>query len=96
MARLLALSSLCLLVAGLSGCTLCASPYDCDYGLYGGSWQRHDPAQGRVGSAFNNAGSPVLPTTEELIEPPGEPTPVDSPERPRTPTPLRPGVGEEA
>ena len=78
----------CLLVAPLAGCTICPSPYDCDYGFYGGSWQRHEPSQGRVGSAFNNAGSPVNPAVEESIEVPGEPTPSE------IPGPLQPGVGE--
>jgi len=86
--------SLGLLVALLTGCTLCPSPYDCDYGFFGGSWQRHEPAQGRVGSAFHNAGAPTNPRSEEAIETPGEPTPSDSPYRPETPAPLRPGVEE--
>ena len=88
------LISACLLIAPLTGCTLCPSPYDCDYGFYGGSWQRHEPSQGRVGSAFNNAGAPLNPRVEESIEVPGEPTPSESPERPTIPSPLRPGVGE--
>jgi hypothetical protein len=88
------LISACLLIAPLAGCTLCPSPYDYDYGLYGGSWQRHEPSQGRVGSAFHNAGAPVNPPVEELIQTPGEPTPSESPERPTIPSPLQPGVGE--
>jgi hypothetical protein len=79
----------------LSGCTLCPSPYDCDYGLFGGSWERHEPSQGRVGSAFNNAGSATIPSSEQTIETPGEPTPVDSPNRPDIPRPLLPGAQED-
>jgi hypothetical protein len=78
----------------LAGCTLCASPYDYDYGLFGGSWQRYEPSQGRVGSRFNNAGAPINPHREELIQTPGEPTPIESPTTPEIPTPLRPG-GQE-
>ena len=89
---LLAACSLCLMTVSLAGCTLCASPYDCDYGLYGGSWQRHDQANGRVGSAFNNAGAPTNPTPEEVIQTPGTPTPTDSPNRPTTPSTLRPDM----
>jgi hypothetical protein len=81
---------ICLLMP-LTGCTLCASPYDCDYGLFGGSWERHEPSHGRVGSKFHNAGSPVYPQSEEAIRTPGEPTPSNVPE---TPTPLRPDVDE--
>jgi hypothetical protein len=88
------LVSVCLLAAGLAGCTLCPSPYDCDYGFYGGSWQRDVPSQGRVGSAFNNAGGPINPPQEEPIQTPDEPTPSDAPDRPTTPTPLRPHVDE--
>ena len=80
----------CLLMP-LAGCTLCASPYDCDYGFFGGSWQRYEPAQGRVGSRFHNAGSPVNPRVTEAVQTPGEPTPSEAPE---TPTPLRPDVNE--
>lgn len=83
---------LCLLVVPLAGCTLCPSPFDCDYGLYGGSWERHHPSEGRVGSAFNDAGAPVMPPREELSPPSGEPTP-SGPSTP-TPTPLRPDVEE--
>src|SRR4051794_24718530 len=89
------IASLCLLAAGLAGCTICASPYDSHYGFYGGSWQRYEPTQGRVGSAFNNAGAPINPAPES-IQPTGEPTPSGSPTRPEIPIPLRPGVDQEA
>lgn len=40
----------------VSGCAICASPYDSHYPAYGGSWERDDPSEGRVGSAFQPAG----------------------------------------
>lgn len=52
----------CLLLGMLmfaSGCAVCASPFDYDYSAYGGSWERGDPSQGRVGSAFLPAGVTV-------------------------------------
>lgn len=82
---------LVLLALPLAGCTLCASPYDYDYGFFGGSWPRYEPSHGRVGSKFQEAGSPVNPRLEESIQTPGEPTPSDAPQ---TPTPLRPDVEE--
>ena len=56
MLRKLYCTGLLLLVSSSLGCALCCSPDDCNYGAYGGRWQRHDPACGRVGSAFNDAG----------------------------------------
>jgi hypothetical protein len=91
MRRLLA-TALCLLAAGFVGCTLCPSPYDCDYGFYGGTWERHDRAHGRVGSRFNNAGSSTI--VPEEVQTPGEPTPIDDPDRPTIPTPLEPDMLE--
>lgn len=44
------------LVASGSGCAMCASPWDCAYGTYGGKWQRGDQFHGRVNSAFESAG----------------------------------------
>jgi len=44
------------LVCSSSGCTMCCSPDDWNYGAYGGRWQRHDPSHGRVSSAFAEAG----------------------------------------
>lgn len=44
------------LLAGLSGCTICCAPYDCDFGYRGGAWIRDNPSSGRVGSVFEPAG----------------------------------------
>jgi hypothetical protein len=87
------LLSVCLLLP-LAGCSICASPYDNHFGFYGGSWQRDEPAEGRVGSKFHNAGGPTYPRAMETIQTPGEPTPSESPTAPEIPGPLRPG-GEE-
>jgi hypothetical protein len=95
MRRLLALSTLCVGLALSTGCSICASPYDQDYGFYGGSWQRFNASQGRVGSRFNNAGGPVNASEPEVIQTPGTPTPTESPTRPETPAPLKPEVGDE-
>jgi len=61
---------LCLLaVLPLVGCAFCASPFDDHYGAEGGAWERHNPTEGRVGSAFSNAGSPVGDPTEPTMAP---------------------------
>ena len=59
----------------LVGCAYCQSPFDQHYGAQGGSWHRHNPTEGRVGSAFSDAGSPVgepieAPAGSELTSPP--------------------------
>ena len=51
-------------LAAAAGCAMCASPHDCTYSAYGGSWQRADPCCGRVGSVFHPAG----PETIEIVE----------------------------
>ena len=70
------------LLAGLSGCSICASPFDHDYGFYGGTWERHDACRGRVGSRFYNAGTPAFAPQEEEIDTPAEPMPSEAPEPP--------------
>jgi hypothetical protein len=81
MSRLGCWAAICLLAGLASGCSICSSDYDCDYGMYGGSWERHHPSRGRVGSAFEPAGSPVLPTAAESpaepVEAPAKPLPSD-------------------
>jgi hypothetical protein len=42
---------------GTTGCAMCSSCLDDTYAAYGGKWQRADPVQGRVGSAFDPAGT---------------------------------------
>jgi hypothetical protein len=77
------------LTAALCGCTMCANPYDNYYGLYGGSWQRVEPCQGRVGSRFANAGVPVLTPQVETLPMPEAPQTTDEPAAPRTTPPPR-------
>lgn len=36
------------------GCSLCPSPYDCDYGGFGSRTPRTDMRNGRVGSIFSD------------------------------------------
>ncbi len=36
------------------GCSICSSPYDCDYGTYGSRTPRTDMRHGRVGSIFSD------------------------------------------
>ena len=60
------------LLSSSLGCAMCCSPDDPNYGAYGGRWQRHDQAYGRVGSAFDEAGFDALET-----EMPG-PTPAEA------------------
>jgi len=59
----------------LVGCAYCQSTFDQDYGAQGGSWERHNPTEGRVGSAFSDAGSRLeapteAPSSSELTSPP--------------------------
>jgi hypothetical protein len=56
MLRLFGLLSLSAFVALASGCAMCCHPYDCNYLYQGGRWVRDIPTEGRVGSAFYNAG----------------------------------------
>ena len=65
---------------------MCSHDGDYDFGMYGGSWERHDPCRGRVGSAFYEAGAPVRVAEQEVIETPQEPTPTQEP-TPRRYTP---------
>ena len=60
-------------VSSATGCAMCSNPYDCFYGAYGGTWQREDMTQGRVGSAFSPAGSRVSETEAPV------PTPAPAP-----------------
>ena len=62
------------LVSSSLGCALCCSPDDCNYGAYGGRWQRHDMSSGRVGSAFAEAGYDSLGNIIEA-EPAAAPQP---------------------
>lgn len=56
------------LLCGGSGCAICSSELDDDYGAYGGAWERHDPRAGRVGSAFQPAGDRVVEASHEALD----------------------------
>lgn len=55
-------------VLALSGCTTCASPYDCDYPAFGGRVERVDRKHGRVNSIFSAPmdRSSFIETTEPI------------------------------
>ena len=61
---------LAMILLPLTGCAMCAGPFDSQYSAEGGAWERHDPSHGRVGSAFSDAGAP----REETADLEGVPT----------------------
>lgn len=75
----------CLALLATTGCSMCASPYDCSYAAYGGRIQRVDRVHGRVGSILDpSAGqlgaapgtSMLVPaSTDEQVF--GEPSPME-------------------
>ena len=71
--KLFALGLLAVVSTSL-GCAMCCSPDDPNYAAYGGRWQRHDMAYGRVGSAFAEAGYDAL-APETLTPAPAEDEP---------------------
>lgn len=60
----------CILLIFVAGCSVCAGPFDCHYAAYGGSTPRGDMINGRVGSAFNNAGLMGVPTSNFVADDP--------------------------
>jgi hypothetical protein len=83
MVRRIVLSVAGLLLAASTGCAICSSPTDYDYGAYGGRWDRMDRCRGRVGSAFEPAEIQITSFnpaesdgTPELVEP-GDAQPVE-------------------
>lgn len=85
MHRLLALGLLVAFASMSMGCAMCCSPYDNAYGYYGGRWQRDDLCNGRVGSVYAPAGSPIhtaktAQPKAESAEPNTLPPPEDVPE----------------
>lgn len=52
MLRRIAPGLLLALSAAFAGCAMSQGPDDYNYSAYGGRWQRADPQNGRVGSAF--------------------------------------------
>lgn len=56
----------------ISGCTLCASPYDYDYGGFVSKTPRTDMRHGRVGSIFSDPGH-----SESVVAETGEPETIE-------------------
>ncbi len=54
MYRLLSYAACAVTCISLLGCAMCCGPYDDHYNVYGGKFQRVDPAQGRVGSVLSD------------------------------------------
>jgi len=67
----------CLTLLGCWGCSMCASPYDCQYAAYGGLRERTDMVHGRVGSVFDPA--PEINHAAATRQSP-QPTPADEPD----------------
>lgn len=53
------------LLLSVGGCAISATPYDRHFTAYGGSWQRHDPADGRVASVIHPAGPFTVRVVDE-------------------------------
>lgn len=80
MARLTGLALLAVSLLLASGCTVCCAPFDDHYLYTGGRWVRHNPNSGRVGSAFDPAGSRVEGDDQPQDAPvASEPTPAPLP-----------------
>ena len=82
MLRKLYCTALLSLVSLSLGCAVCCSPDDCNYAAYGGRWQRHEMASGRVSSLYAEAGYDSLgnvievgPAAVPAAEPATEPEP---------------------
>lgn len=92
MSRLLALSLVTGLIGLSSGCAMCCAPFDYDYLVQGGRWTRFNPASGRVGSAFDEAGGP---SDVSMVSASSEPTPAQPATQPtpQQPTPAQPPRG---
>ena len=74
MCRLLCRWLLVAVCLPLAGCSICGSPEDYTYPVFGGRWQRTDRVHGRVGSAFAPAGERV---SDVIID--AQPTPAQEP-----------------
>src|SRR5438270_5736322 len=103
MSRVFALSLLTSLLGLSSGCAICCAPFDYDYPVMSGRWTRNNPSSGRVGSAFDEAGSPTgveqtsatetsQPTPRESPPTPSRVMPQQSAPQPLQPTPSQPQV----
>jgi hypothetical protein len=95
MSRLLGLTLVVGMAGFFGGCAMCCAPFDCDYPSVPGRWTRHNPASGRVGSAFDEAGGPadvVVATAAEEVPPAQSVTPMPPPGPMRSPSDLAPGT----
>jgi len=90
MSRLLALSLITSLIGLSSGCAMCCAPFDYDYRVTGGRWTRFNPAGGRVGSAFDEAGGPSDVTMVGASSEPTPAQPTPAPSAPAQPMPAQP------
>ena len=85
----------CLLPLVSSGCAICCAPFDCYYPYVGGAWVRTDPVNGRVGSAFYNAGAPAsampVAATEPTPAQQAQPAPAGNPPAARSVIPRNMG-----
>ena len=85
MARQFALSLLAFSLLFASGCTVCCAPFDDHYLYSGGRWTRTNPNSGRVGSAFDPAGSRIEYDAVTTASPStNEPTPAHPPSQDNT------------
>ena len=75
-------------ILSLSGCAMCANPFDCQYGAYGSRLPRADMTRGRVGSILDGTSAGVV-TTQPIVSEgtfdigvrdlgDGEPQPIDT------------------
>jgi len=56
----------------LSGCAMCANPFDCQYGAYGSRLPRADMTNGRVGSILDGSLGGIVSTAPIVQEEEGE------------------------
>jgi len=73
MSRLWALSLIACVMGLSSGCAMCCAPFDYAYQNVTGRWARNNPSSGRVGSVFDEAGSPAGVITTSAEPTPAQP-----------------------
>ncbi|MEI8210909.1 MAG: hypothetical protein WCI02_02075 [Planctomycetota bacterium] len=66
MAIKIMLSAALLMSTGLTGCSICPSPYDMDYSAFGSVTPRTDMRVGRVGSIFSDPAIVGYPSRASL------------------------------
>ena len=70
------------LLVSLSGCTICSSPFDYDYGGYVSKTPRTDMRHGRVGSLFSDPSGMSVPSSSSQATLSDDATPTDGIEIP--------------